>query len=88
MKLKENYVLREVAGSWVVLPLAEESLNFTGMLKLNESGAMLWNVLEERCSLDALVEKLVSEYKISEEEARKDAEAFLQKLIQIGCVES
>ena len=88
MKLKENYVLREVAGSWVVLPLAEESLNFTGMLKLNESGAMLWKVLEECCSLEALVEKLVSEYKISEEEARKDADAFLQKLIQIGCVES
>lgn len=87
MKLKDNYALRQIAQSWVVLPLAEETLNFTGMLTLNDSGAMLWNVLKENCSVDALVKALMSEYSVSEEQAKADAEAFFDKLIQIGCME-
>ena len=87
MKLKENYVLRQVVDSWVVLPLAEETLNFTGMMKLNDSGAMLWRVLEKECSVEALTQALVSEYKITEEQAKADAEYFLQKLMKIGCIE-
>ena len=87
MKLKENYVLRQVVDSWVVLPLAEETLNFTGMMKLNDSGAMLWHVLEKDCSVEALTQALVSEYKITEDQAKEDAEYFIQKLMKIGCIE-
>ena len=47
MKLKKDYVLRQAAGAWVVLPLGEEAVNFSGMLKLNDSGVMLWKVLEQ-----------------------------------------
>ena len=46
MKLNKNYVLRPVADTWVVLPLGAEAINFNGMLTLNNSGAMLWRVLE------------------------------------------
>ena len=47
MKLKENYVLRPVADTWVALPLEAETLNFNGMLTLNESGVLLWKALEK-----------------------------------------
>ena len=46
MGLKEDFVLRQVADTWVVLPLGESSVDFNGMLTLNNSGAMLWRVLE------------------------------------------
>ena len=87
MKLKKDYVLRQVAQNWIVMPLAEETLNLSGLLKLNDSGAMLWNVLEKNCSVDALTDALMSEYEISEEQAKADAEAFFDKLLQIGCME-
>ena len=87
MKLKENFVLRQVADSWVVLPFGEEMLNLNSMLNLNASGAMLWKVLEKECSVEALTEALFSEYDVSKEQAEADAEEFLQKLISIGCVE-
>lgn len=86
MRLKDNYALRQVAQNWIVMPLAEETVNFSGMLKLNETGAMLWQVLEQDCSVDALTEKLMSEYKLSEAQARTDAEEFFNKLVQIGCM--
>jgi len=87
MRLKKDYVLRQVADTWVVLPLAAETVNFSGMLTLNDSGAMLWRVLEKDCSREALVQALLDEYEVEEEIARLDAGAFWDKLVDAGCIE-
>lgn len=87
MKIKKDFVLRQVAGNWVVLPLAAETVNFSGMLSLNDAGAFLWRVLEQESSVDTLVDALTSEYNVSGEQARADAEEFVEKLVQAGCVE-
>lgn len=88
MKIKENFVLRQVADTWVVLPLGSATLDFNGMLTLNESGVLLWQMLEQGSDRDALVERLLSEYEVSRQEAAADVEEFLNKLIQAGCVDA
>ena len=87
MKIKKNFVLRNVTDTWMVLPLAEETVNFSDMLTLNESGAMLWGVLEQGCEREALIDALMAEYEVSAEVAAADVEDFLNKLIQAGCIE-
>ena len=87
MKLKKDYVLRQVADTWVVLPLGQETISFDGMLKLNDSGALLWKALEAGSDLNGLVSALTAEYTVSEAQARADAEEFLNKLVQTGCME-
>ncbi len=87
MKLKENFLLRQVAGSWVVMPIGQEMLDFNGMLTLNETGAFLWQKLEEGADLEGLVAALTGEYNVSPEEARADAKEYCDSLIQAGCLE-
>lgn len=87
MKLKKNFVLRQVAGTWVVLPLAEETVNFSGMLKLNDSGAMLWRELEKGGDRVALTDALTAEYDVSRERAEEDVDAFIDHLLKAGCLE-
>ena len=87
MRLKKDFALRQIADTWVVLALAEETVNFSGMLTVNDSGAMLWKVLEENCKTEALVDALMNEYEVSEEQAKTDALEFIKKLIEAGCVE-
>lgn len=87
MKLKNNFALRNVAGMWVVIPLAERTLDFTGILTLNDSGAMLWKCLENGADLETLANALTAEYNVDHGVAMADAEEFLQKLIQAGCIE-
>ena len=86
MKLNENFVLREIAGNSVVLPLGSASIDLNGMLKLNSSGVVLWNALEKGCEMEDLVDALMSEYEIDRETAHSDAEAFVKKLQQFGCI--
>lgn len=88
MKLKSNYVLRQVADIWVVLPLAEENLNLHGMLTLNNAGSLLWKALERGCGRQELVEELTAKYEVSHEQSAMDVDEFLQKLREIGCLEA
>lgn len=88
MRIKEDFVLRKVSENWIVLPLGEKTVDFSGMLNLNESGAMLWEVLTRGASLETLVQALTDEYEVSQERARQDVEKFLQKLDQAGCLDS
>ena len=87
MKLKKDYVLRQAAGAWVVLPLGEEAVNFSGMLKLNDSAVMLWRILEKNGDKNALIDALTKEYNVSPIQAAADVDEFLNTLIQSGCMQ-
>ena len=87
MKIKEDYVLRTVADTWVVLPLGAESVNFNGMLTLNESGALLWQAMEKGGDRETLADALMAEYIVDRAQALADADEFIAKLQDAGCLE-
>lgn len=87
MKIKESFALRQVAGTWVVLPLAEATVDFTGMLTLNETGLMLFNLLKEESTREDLAKALTDEYDVTLEQAQSDVDAFIAKLDKAGCIE-
>ena len=80
MKIKEGFVLRQVADNWVVLPVGQASVNFNGMISLNESGVLLWRALEQGSDRNALADVLLAEYEVEKEEALADVDAFLAAL--------
>lgn len=72
MKIKDGFMLREIAGSWVVIPIGQRVVEFNGLMSLNESGALIWNMLEKGADIDDLVNYILSEYNIDEETAKAD----------------
>ena len=86
MKISENFVLRQVADTWVVLPVGQASVDFNGMLTLNETGAILWQALEKGGSREALADALLAEYEVDRATALADVDDFLKKLKGAGIV--
>ena len=78
MKIKEGFILRNVAGSHVVVPIGEATLDFNGMMNLNETGAFLFEKMIEGISREDLIKELTSEYDVDEETAAKDVDAFIE----------
>ena len=87
MKVKENFELRKVAGSYVVLSVADAAVDFNGMLTLNESGVILWKRLMEGCTREDLAKALTDEYEVTFEQALTDVDEFLGKLDRAGCID-
>ncbi len=87
MKIKEGFLLREVAGQWVVVPLGENVVQFNGILTLSQSGALLWQVMEKNDVEEVeLVKAILSEYEIDEQTAAKDVRDFISSLKESGLV--
>lgn len=83
MKLKDGFILRDVAGQTVVLPSGNE-LNLNKMITLNETAKVLWQRLETGAEREELVSALLAEYDVNEATAKASVERFLKKLSANG----
>ncbi len=80
MKIKNGFIIRQVAGSWVVVATGEQSKSFNGVIKLNESGKLLWDRLFVGAEKNELVDVLLGEYGIDRKQAEEDADNFIGDL--------
>lgn len=83
MKLKDGFILRQVAGQTVALP-TEGDIDLNTMITLNETGAFLWERLTQETDEDALVAALLAEYDVDEATARRSVQRFVGKLSDNG----
>lgn len=86
MKLKNGFILREVAGETVVVP-SGDTLDLNMMITLNETAAFLWKKLENETDVEELVKALFCEYEITEEDAKKHIMKFIETLNEHGFLE-
>ena len=79
MKLKDGFLVREVAGQTVVLPIGGD-LDMDMMITLNETGAFLWEKLQADTDEAALAAALLANYDVDEATAKQAVTDFVEKL--------
>ena len=80
MKIKDGYLIRDIAGAHVVVPAGEQVAEFNGLMTLNETAAFIWNVLAVGANEDEVVNALLGEYDIDEVTARNDVKKVIELL--------
>lgn len=84
MKIKDGFLLRQVAGQTVVLPCGDD-LDLNMMITLNDTGAFLWKLLQEETDEAALVKAVCEEYEdVDEQTAASAVAGFVAKLNENG----
>lgn len=87
MRIKEEYVLQNIAGKWIVIDTNARSVNFNKILALNSTGKFLWDKLEKGSDYDALIDTLIDAYEIDRKLAQDDVDKFINELKELECVE-
>ena len=80
MKVKSDFILRKISDSYVVVPIGDSVVDFSGIINLNESGAILFKLLQKGAEENELVEALLKEYKVDREVAEADVKKFVAKV--------
>ena len=83
MKIKDGFVLQEVAGDTVVLPV-DAALNMNMMITLNDTGRFIWQLMEQETDEAAIVSALLAEYDVDADTAAKCVADFVAKLSSHG----
>lgn len=84
MRIKNGFVLREVAGQIMVIATREASKDFHGMIKLNTSGKVIWLGLQEGLSVEEIAKRLQEQFDVDFDKALQDTYAFLQQMEDKG----
>ncbi len=84
MKIKSGFMLREIAGQWVVVPLGARVVEFNSIMTLTESGAILWKLMESGANEDEMLEALRAEYDVDKELAKRDICSFVESIKEKG----
>lgn len=87
MKVNKNFVVRQIADEYIIVPIGEAVINFNGMVTVNEVGKFIWEQLYNDLAKEELLQKIIQEYDIDEQTAAEDMEEFLEKLKQGGLLQ-
>ena len=85
MRIKKDFTIQKVGGSWIAVAVGETSKTFHGMVPLNETGAFLWKKMTEADrTVDELVDALLAEYEVDRETATRDVENLVNRFRESG----
>ena len=88
MKLKYNFVTNEVADKIVAVAVGDDLSKFNGFIKMNGSGAFIFNMLKNDVTEDDIVSALLKEYTdATEQEARETVAEFVGELKKADVLE-
>ena len=89
MRIKKDFVLREVCGENVVVGDGLKAINFRKLLALNKSAAWIWKEAQSQgdFTVESLTKRLCEEYEVTAEEARSCVTDLLEKLDKEGVIE-
>lgn len=86
MKRNNGFLMRSVAGRYVLAPYGDMVKEFSGMITMNATGKFLWDLMEQDQTVDALAQALADTYEVDFEKAKEDVVKFLEPLIPVGAV--
>lgn len=72
MKIKEGFVLREVANQAIVIAVGKASESFKGMIKMNKTSKDIWDYIQKGLDVEDIVLEMKKKYDIDESVIRKD----------------
>lgn len=84
MRRNSDFVLRQIAGKNIAVPLGQAAEAFRGTITFNKTGKFLWDLLETEQTEESLAQALVQAYGITEEQALNAVKKFLDPLYPTG----
>lgn len=87
MKIKSGFIMREIAGDYIVVPTGEAAVSFNGLITVNEVGKLLWDELISGADEELLVDRVFDEYEVDRETAAMDVKEFVARLQAAGILE-
>ncbi len=80
MKLRGEFIVRQVVDQTLAIPVGQTALALNGMIVLNDVSKVIWQCLEQDTTLACITNAVFDKFEVSEQEARQDILEFLDKL--------
>lgn len=80
MRIKEGFVLRQVADEWMAVPIGSMAEKVQGLIALNETAADIWRILQDDHTAEEVIDILRLTYDSGEVELEQSVKDFMNML--------
>ena len=80
MKLKYNFLIQEVAGTYMAVAIGEGAENFKGMIKMNGTAKRVFELIQQGLSEKDIIATMHEEYEASESDIQKSVDTMVNQL--------
>ena len=87
MKIRDGYILKDVAGNKIVISTNSSSVSFNGVMTFNEVGAEIFTLLDGKNTRDEIISKISEEYNAPINVVSKDFDAIVEKMKEYDLIE-
>lgn len=94
MKTRKGFNIRQVCGENIIVPEGKENLDFSNIITMNDSSALLWNELQGKdFTVNDMANILMEHFEIDENtplpaaQAQADALSLAQKWKECGLLD-
>lgn len=90
MKLKDQLILREVAGEYIIVPTGQRVREVTNVVCISASAAYLWDYMKDHeFTKEELIQRILEHYQgVTREQAEQDIDRFLTVLSDNGILDN
>ena len=78
--MNKDYLLREAAGEYLLIPLIDGQSQFNSIIKMNETGAFIWKGLEKGHTAEKIAADMAQEYNVEPKQAECDVREYIDYL--------
>lgn len=87
MKIKDGFILKDVAGSKIVIATGKQKLDFNGVITFNSVGADVFMLLDGTNTVEDIVKKISEDYDVSAEIVQTDVERLIEKMRKYNLID-
>ena len=84
---KKDFILKDIAGKFILVPIGAEDLDFDGVVVLNETAKFLWENSDNEIDVNDLKDKVIKNFSVTTEEATRVVELFISQMKEADCFE-
>ena len=83
MKYKDDFILQNVGGENILVPISSQVTYLNGLFILNSTGAFVWQLLEQEYSREDLVEEVSTQFNVDPNIVLTDIHIFLDEITNL-----
>jgi hypothetical protein len=87
MKRSDNFLMQNVGGDTLLVPLGAQVVDTNGLVILNYTARCVWELIAEDRSVDELAAAVAERFEVDRERARVDVQTFLDEIARLGLIE-
>lgn len=87
MKRKADFMIQNVGGEWLLVPLGAQVVDMNGLVMLNDTSACVWELLAQDRTADELAGAVTEKFDVDPATALADVRTFLDEIAGMGLLE-